>query len=142
MRRISICLGVSLLGLFLISSVQAQSLNCDSLTRVIPDGRLNGGSIPAGAVFWFSFSSSQPLASYQVEANFPQGAATMPALAVFAAGDVGPGPMCAAGMSSITTRDTTAITPEAPNGQRLSFQKTMAGMSTFPDARDQPGRGG
>ena len=124
-------LGVCLVVLVGAVGLQAQSLNCDAPTRVIPDGRLNGSSIPAGAVFWFSVSTSQAVASYSVEANFPQGAATMPALGVFASGDVGGGPTCMVGGSSVMTRNTTALTPEIPNGQRLSFQKTTAGMATF-----------
>ncbi|HEX9764246.1 MAG TPA: hypothetical protein VGA39_03100 [Candidatus Acidoferrales bacterium] len=106
---------------------------------MIPDGRLNGSSIPAVAVFWFSISTSQAVASYSVEANFPQGAATMPNLLVLAPSDVGPGPTCATGASSVVTRDTTALTPEAPNGQRFSFQKTTAGMATFLIRVSNPG---
>ncbi|MCI0404446.1 MAG: hypothetical protein L0212_13155, partial [Acidobacteria bacterium] len=64
MKKASTCLLVCFLGLFFSASVQAQSLDCNNPTRVIPDGRLNGGSIPAGANLWFSFSTNQPRASY------------------------------------------------------------------------------
>ncbi len=105
---------VSLLSLVCALGAQGQSVDCANPTNVIPDGRLNGSSIPAGTVFWFGLSTSQPLASYAVEADFPKGAATAPTLGVFKSTDITPGPCT--GSSSVTTRDIRALTPEAPNG--------------------------
>lgn len=132
MQRVHFWGMVSLLAIFLVPlGAGAQSTDCDNPTFVVPDGRLNSATIPAGGVFWFGLTSSQDPASYAVEADFPHAANQAPLLGVFALGDVGAGPTCSVGASSVTTRAIAGLTPEAPNAQRLSFQKTTGGAALF-----------
>jgi hypothetical protein len=124
MKRISICLVVSLLGLFVAASARAQSLDCNTPTQVGPDGRSFSGSIPATTTLWFAFSA-RALGSYSAEANYTTAAdSSFPAVGVFAPGDVQPG--CAGG-SSLSPRNTMLIDPALPNGDRASVTPAAAG---------------
>jgi hypothetical protein len=111
------------------TSVTLTTFGCSTpVVVVVPDGRLTGGTLGAGAEMWFG-ASLRLGNSYSVEFNNASGDSTPPGTLTLFSGDDG-----CVGTSTMTARDTEHIDPGShAASRRKSF--VAAGTGTFFRAR-------